>query len=382
MANSKITFPEFPPQSREEWEARIEKELKGKARSSLHWALDQNIVLDALYRQEDLPEDYSPIARQHESNQWEIGEAFTVEDAAATQKAILKALSEGVQAPQLTFPQTPGLSELEQVFKNIELDYISTHLRLADPDIWPGELMTTFLTLIQFRDKTPRDLSGSLGYDPLAGSHPPDWDALSTWLKHSIDILPGFRLLTIDLRNFSKGPNGMVEELSTALQRANSIITHLAEQGIEPATTQQLIQFQVAVGKEYLAEIAKLRALRLLVTQLFEAYGLEQVDPIIIETHFAAQAYDDDPNTNRIRATTMAMSAIIGGTDRLYVRPTTSEELPTNEAFARRLGRNLQHLLVMESHLDQVIDPAAGSYYLETMTNELGEKAWDQFRSL
>ncbi len=83
-----------------------------------------------------------------------------------------------------------------------------------------------------------------------------------------------------------------------------------------------------------------------------------------------------------IRAATQALSAVIGGADRLYVLPSNAALGEESSAFSRRIARNVQHLLQLESHTDKVIDPAAGSYYIEKLTDKLTEQAWAKFQEI
>ncbi|MBK9488574.1 MAG: hypothetical protein IPO07_07135 [Haliscomenobacter sp.] len=126
-------------------------------------------------------------------------------------------------------------------------------------------------------------------------------------------------------------------------------------------------------------EIAKLRALRLLWQNVLKAYGV-QTSALEIAAHFAPASQDEHPNTNLIRAATQAMSAVIGGANQLYVLPSNASLHESPTPFTRRIARNVQHLLRLESHLDKVIDPAAGSYYIEKLTEELAHKAWAIFQ--
>ena len=103
---------------------------------------------------------------------------------------------------------------------------------------------------------------------------------------------------------------------------------------------------------------------------------------LVVSARFRADVYTDDLHTNMIAATTMAMSAVLGGADRLTVLPFDTgreEQSPYPQAFSRRIARNVQQLLKLESGLAEVADPAAGSYYIEQLTRQLAEKAWEEF---
>src|SRR5690606_19484509 len=123
------------------------------------------------------------------------------------------------------------------------------------------------------------------------------------------------------------------------------------------------------------------RALKILWANVLEAYGVKVQMPFI-EVHFAPESQDNNINTNMIRAATQALSAVIGGADRLYVLPANAALGEASMSFTRRIARNVQHLLQMESHVDKVFDAGAGSYYIEKLTNILAEKAWAKFQEI
>ena len=153
---------------------------------------------------------------------------------------------------------------------------------------------------------------------------------------------------------------------------------HLQKTGLGTIAIAQSLQVQFQTGTLYFVEIARHRAFRLLWLNWCKAWDLPLVYP---DTNavFAAEAYTDEIYTNMIRATTMAMSAALGGARRITVAPCDTGRLHLSQqspAFARRIARNVQHLLKMESGIAVLNDPASGSYYIENLTVMLAEKAW------
>jgi methylmalonyl-CoA mutase len=173
---------------------------------------------------------------------------------------------------------------------------------------------------------------------------------------------------------------GTVDELTVLLQLGNQYLTKMHERGLSPAQTAAQLHFSIAIGDHYFLEMAKLRAFRQLWLHVLQSWNAPLQYPYI-SVSFKPAVYQDDLYTNLIRATTMAMSAVLGGANRLTVMPYDEgrEALASYPpAFGRRMARNVQHLLKMECHLDEAIDAMAGSYYLETLTRQLGEKAWQR----
>ncbi len=189
--------------------------------------------------------------------------------------------------------------------------------------------------------------------------------------------LPGFKLGVVRGLAFHQGHAASVQELAGLLQAGEAYLA--AASSTELETVAKSLLFKVAIGKSYFVEIAKLRALHILWFNVLKAYGVQNPG-VTITAHFAPDSQDENTNTNLIRAATQAMSAIIGGTRELYVLPSNvgAGESPT--PFSRRIARNVQHLLRQETYLDKVQDPAAGSYYVEKLTEELAGKAWEIFQ--
>ena len=138
----------------------------------------------------------------------------------------------------------------------------------------------------------------------------------------------------------------------------------------------------MAVSTSFFVDIAKLRALRILWANLLDAYGAGDAPLPLLVAHLARETQADDQHTNMIKAGTQSMAAVIGGADRLYVRPADFFNQEPSSSFTRRIARNVQHILKMESHLDRVGDPGAGSYYIEMLTEKLADAAWREFQEL
>ncbi|MEZ4891464.1 MAG: methylmalonyl-CoA mutase family protein [Saprospiraceae bacterium] len=142
--------------------------------------------------------------------------------------------------------------------------------------------------------------------------------------------------------------------------------------------------FDSAGWQQLFFEIAKLRALRLLWFNLLKAWEIPLKAPVV-HASINSESYSDNLYSNMISGTTAAMSAIMGGVDRLTVLPYDSgrESVATYpKAFSRRIARNVQHLLKLESNLHELNDPAAGSYYIEHLSAKIAEKAWQEFKKL
>ncbi|HPR62382.1 MAG TPA: methylmalonyl-CoA mutase family protein, partial [Prolixibacteraceae bacterium] len=182
-------------------------------------------------------------------------------------------------------------------------------------------------------------------------------------------------------KNFRNAGSSIVQELGFSLAMGAEYLTLLTEAGLNIDDVACNVKFNFGVGANYFMEIAKLRAARMLWAKVVEAYGpkCECSAKMLIHsenTIFNKTVYD--PYVNMLRTQTEAMSAVLGGTDSMTVLPFNAiyeESTP----FSERIARNQQILLKEESHFDKIADPAAGSYYIETLTDSISEQAWKLF---
>ena len=164
--------------------------------------------------------------------------------------------------------------------------------------------------------------------------------------------------------------------------KSTTFLKRLGEEWIPAAVTNQHLQFSVAISTSYFVEIAKIRALKILWANVLNGFGLAEEPLPPIAAHLAAETQTDEQEYNMIKAATQAMSAAIGGASLLYLPPADLLTQGESSPFTRRIARNVQHLLQMESYLDQVVDPAAGSYYIEHLTQRFCEQAWKKFQQI
>ncbi len=198
------------------------------------------------------------------------------------------------------------------------------------------------------------------------------------------EMFPGLRILGIHGRNFHQAGATTAQELAYSLGQASEYLAELSERGIPVEKIADKISFHFAVGSNYFLEIAKFRAARMLWSRLVGEYGLTPEEVPAMYIHAETSRWNQtvyDPYVNLLRSTTEAMSAVLAGVDSLSVLPfDAAYEEPTD--FAVRLARNQQILLKEESYFDKVVDPAQGSYYIESITSSLAETAWNLFSEI
>jgi len=377
-------FDQFEGATREMWLARMEKELKGKPISDLYWHLDldEEIVLAPFYHPDEQKSAFSPVVRGHRGNDWEIGAYCEVTDVALSNAEVLEGLQSGVQAPLFQLAADLSDSDLLTMLNGIDVTMISTHFGQYFPGKDPQKLLFQFNRCVQKLGFSPAKVAGSIDCDPILDWPEPPFDMQAEMIRFAADVMPKFKVLQINARRLHSGPENTAWELGFTIAKAAEYLAQMSTRGIAPEIVNQHLQFSVTLSTSYFVEIAKLRALRLLWAKVLEAFETPASVSTVIEAHFAPETQEKDANTNLIKAATQSMSAAIGGADILYVLPANTPMLEESNAFTRRMARNVQHILKMESHLDRVADPAAGSYYIEHLTEILAKRAWAIFQEI
>ncbi len=348
-------FQEFPEVSQEEWIDKVTKDLKGKPIDTLDWKLSESITIKPFYT--ETQQESSILQHQRSDNDWQIAEDFQVgNDYKSANKELLDALMGGINAPRLFLSQDLDIQELNLLLKDVVWEYISLHFHLSK-QVSSDRFIQTLQQYIQEHQLEAKRLSGSI-----------------QGVEFRTDT--SLKTLYIDARAFHQNTEDIPRELARTIQLGvNQLMSSCTDETLASACSS--LTFNIAIGKSYFPSIAKIRALNILWSRIIKGFGTEWTRPEI-EVSFNENTYGTDKYTNMIRATTMSMAAIIGGADRLVVLPCdVLEQNP--DRFSRRIARNVQHLLKLESFFDRVVDPSAGSYYIEEMTQEFVNQAWKIF---
>ena len=356
----------FPETHYADWLQQIEKDLKGRPWTDLQWHLGDDIVVNPFYHPDQYFPQRLPLLAGQAKAPWAIGESLVVGELQLGNQEILAALEGGAEALELQLSSPMGIEDWAVLLENVQLEYIVLNLVLSDVYQEPSAFLEGLQRYFIKQGFELEKLRGSIDFGQTGVS-------IAALQKN----LPGFKLGLVNGLALHQGHAASVQELAGLLQAGEAYLA--AASSTELDTVAQSILFRVAVGKSYFVEIAKLRALHILWFNVLKAYAVQKLG-LSIAAYFAPDSQDENANTNMIRAATQAMSAIIGGAQELFVLPSNvgAGESPT--PFTRRIARNVQHLLRQESYLDKVQDPAAGSFYVEKLTEELAEKAWGIFQ--
>jgi methylmalonyl-CoA mutase len=373
-----VSFSEFAPVSTAQWQERIARDLKGKDPAALTWATPDGFTVQPFYHQEALQALGSPPAPQVRSSAWRNVPTYTVpaleRGHAAIQRAT-EALHRGASGAHFVLGLAEGF-DLELLQQALPTDgaYIGYTVRGGAAGF------------MQRLTALPTAPQGFLTSDPVT-RHAPDMATQLADLRAAIQLAcacPGFKALGLDAAYYGNRGATATQQIAFALSTAAYYLSELPTEELSVAEVAAAMHLHVAVGPNYFFEIAKLRALRRLWATLLHAYGLpaEAAQQLTIFASTATWSQTTlDPHTNLLRTTTEAMSAVLGGADAVSVAAFDSLFHAPNE-FAERLARNLPVLLREEAYLDRVQDPAAGSYYVETLTDQLAREAWALFQKI
>lgn len=329
---------------------------------------------------------------------WKVAEVFPAnglesasQTASDTNGAVLGALTEGVSA--LTVRVGDGgvpAAELRRVFDDVYLELVPVLLDGAGAGDYTAAA-DAMLALVDGLDPDNRaNLSVDLGADPLTaplgGLPAPAIDEVVAAASRAVGQR-GVRAIAINGPALHNLGAGAAEELAGGLAAAVAYLRTLTDAGLSIADATAQISFRLAADDDQFMTIAKIRAARQLWARVAEVAGAPESAAAIVHAETSlAMMTQRDPWVNMLRTTLAAFGAGVGGADTVLVRPFDSAipggQPGVSATFSRRIARNTQLLLLEESHLGQVLDPAGGSWFVEDLTEQLAQQAWRQFQEL
>ena len=403
MANTKEKlFAEFPPVSTEQWEAVITTDLKGADyERKLVWKTGEGFNVRPYYRAENLAEveylgaeagEFPYVRGVSKDNTWRVHQTIAVKCAKEANEEVLKLLNSGVDSLGFCFCDSCVCDvDVDALLKEIvptavELTFCSSNVKnlaaLAEKVLAKyADVEKDALRLNFCLDPIMRNLSEEGAF--CCGNGDECFDIIAKLIKATADY-KHVRVVNVAGALFSNSGSTIVEELGFTLSAAHEYLVKLMERGLAIDEVARKIRFTFAVTSNYFLEMAKFRAARMLWANIVKAYNPAKDCSCKMFAHAVTSTWNQtvyDPYVNMLRGTTEAMSAAIAGVHSLEVRPFDySFEAPTE--FSKRIARNSQLLLKHESHFDQVIDPAGGSYYIESLTSSIAKEAWALFREI
>ena len=393
-------FTEFPPVPTSAWEEVITKDLKGADyEKKLVWKTYDGFSVRPYYRAEDLqglkyvgknPGEFPFVRGTKQNNKWFINESLCCEDPAAANSQALTLLTKGVES--FTFYLGEGksmeVSDFATLLKGIALEKVPVGFRGCCPRT-VGTL-TNFLKYVDSLGVDKDTVRATFDFSPLRPLNTKGtfceekaFNALAECVRAAAPY-KNVRVIEVGAYIYNSCGASSTQELAFALSQGSEYISRLSDMGIDVETIARKMYFHFGVGSSYFLEIAKFRAARMLWANVVEDYGCAKGCPEKMCVFATTSEYNMtvyDSYVNMLRDTTEAMSAAIAGVDYLEVLPYDFAFRVPND-FSRRIARNVQNILKEEARFDKVVDPAAGSYYVEMLTEKIAGAAWDLFRKV
>lgn len=411
MAENKLNLlADFPEVTYEKWMEKIQADLKGADfNKKLIWKTNEGFDVMPFYMAKDIenlklseniPGKFPYVRGAKPDNKWFVRQEIVVENAEAANVKALEVLNKGVDSLYFMMKKNDlNLTFVSTLLENIAADCVELNFCVGYQK--SADLLKILTEYFDKKGFEPTKLHGSVNWDGinsmLVCGDDFETEELVNYAKETFEAassLPFYRVLNVNALTLSNAGAFIAQELGYALAWGNEYLSSLIDAGCEPSVVAKKIKFNFGVGNNYFMEIAKFRAARLLWAKIVDAYQprclktncQHTVNGICkcaakMRIHAQTTIFNKtvfDPNVNMLRTQTEAMSAVLGAVNSLTVLPYDAT-FKTSDDFSERIARNQQLLLKEESHFDKVADPAAGSYYIETLTNKIAEQAWKIF---
>ena len=407
MAEEKLNMlAEFPAISSKAWKEKIVADLKGADfDKKLVWRTSEGFNVQPYYRQEDLkglkttvsaPGQFPYVRGTKTTNEWAIRQNIcATKNARKANAKALDVLSKGVTSLGFCLnAEKLSYRYIKTLLEGIKLDAVALNFNVCACKA--PELANILVRFVGRSGYDFKAVVGSINVDPIKNmllkGKPLTKEQVAEKIVATVKAaktLVNFRVVGVNSVALNNSGAYCAQELAYALAWGAEYMTMMTEAGLPNYLAARSIRFNMGIGGNYFMELAKFRAARLLWAKIVEAYkapvftaALKEAAKMNVSaetSRFNMTIFD--AYVNMLRTQTETMSAALAGVDEIVVTPfdATYEE-PTE--FAERIARNQQLLLKEESHFDKVVDPAAGSYYIENLTNSIAEEAWKQFLAI
>ena len=390
-------FTEFPPVPTEKWEEVITADLKGADyERKLVWRTGEGFNVLPYYRAENLEGiqflgsqagEFPFVRGTRTHNRWHVHQTVAVECPKEANAEALKLLNSGVDSLGFSIAKEGfTAADLDELLREISIPAVE----LTFCGVQTGNVAGLVLDKLE-KEGLMADAHVAFCIDPLVKGLSqkgdfcsPDGEKCFAKIVSLIERTREYkhiRIVTVSAGIFSNAGSTIVEELAFALSAGNDYLARLTDAGVDADTAARKLRFSFSVTSNYFMEIAKFRAARMLWANIVKGYAPAKNCACKMMIHARTADWNQtvyDPYVNMLRGTTEAMSATIAGVHSLEVTPFDAAfENPTE--FSKRIARNVELLLKNESHFDQVVDPAGGSYYVENLTQSIAAEAWKLF---
>ena len=402
------------------WKELAEKELRGKPLDALDWDTLEGIKVKPLYTEEDtadLPQmgeipGFGPFTRgvkatMYAGRPWTIRQYAGFSTAEESNAFYRKALAAGQQGVSVAFdlathrgydsdhPRVEGdvgkagvaidsVEDMKILFDGIPLDKVSVSMTMNGAVI---PILANFIVTGEEQGHDRSLLAGTIQNDILKEFmvrntyiYPPEpsMRIISDIIEYTSNEMPKFNSISISGYHMQEAGANLVQELAYTLADGREYVRAAIDAGMDVDKFAGRLSFFFAIGMNFFMEAAKLRAARQLWHRIMTEFGAKSERSKMLRTHCQTSGVslqEQDPYNNVIRTAYEAMSAALGGTQSLHTNA-LDEAIALPTEFSARIARNTQIILQEETGVTKVVDPLAGSYYVESLTSELAEKAW------
>ena len=396
LNKNRFFFTEFTAPTTQEWLDKIEVDLKGADfQKRLVWRTNEGFNVQPFYRREDLANLKTPDAlpgefpfvrgNKKDSNAWYVRQNIEVTDAKEANKKALDILNKGIDSLGFKIPGDMVSKEtVEALLEGILCDIVEVNFATCQRHSL--ELAEILVAYFEKKGYDKEKVVGSIEFDPMAkmvmkGKDTSSLLPLTSSLAEALKEYPNFRCIAVSSDALNNAGAYIVQELGYALAWGNEYLQQLTDAGVDVDLAAKSIKFNMGVSENYFMEIAKFRAARLLWAQIVKQYEPKCDCACQMIINATTSTYNQtlfDSYVNLLRSQTEAMSAALGSVHSMVVTPF---DAPYEEAteFSERIARNQQLIIKEESHFDRIVDPGAGSYYIEHLTDALATEAWKIF---
>lgn len=394
--NKEKLFDMFPPVTTEEWKAKINVDLKGADFDrKLVWRTNEGFNVQPFYRREDLaglpgigtlPGEFPYVRGTRSNNDWIVRQAVIGKDAAEANRHALHIIDRGVESLGICLGNLAA-ADLRDILKGVDLKKIEVNVSCC-----PGMAAEVAAELVKLVKEAgaENEFRGAIDYNPfrrlLRHGLPFNKNAAEEGRKvyEAVKEIKGIKCFAVDSYLFNNAGAYITQELGYALAWGAEWLTMMTEAGLTVDEVAARVKFNMGISSNYFMELAKFRAGRMLWAEIVKAYAPADEESCKMWVHAVTSEFNQtlyDSHVNLLRSMTETMSAALAGVnsietlpfDRCYERP---------DEFSERIARNQQFLLRDESHLNKVVDPAGGSYYIETLTASIAKVAWEIFNEI
>ena len=406
---------------KDEWRSIAEKELRGRSLEDLTWKTLEGIDIEPLYTAEDVagldhlgsipgqaPFTRGPRATMYAGRPWTIRQYAGFSTAEESNAFYRRNLAAGQQGVSVAFdlathrgydsdhPRVVGdvgkagvaidsVEDMKILFDGIPLEKVSVSMTMNGAVI---PILANYIVAGEEQGVSRADLSGTIQNDILKEFmvrntyiYPPEpsMRIVSDIIEYTSNEMPRFNSISISGYHMQEAGANLVQELAYTLADGREYVRAAIEAGMDVDKFAPRLSFFFAIGMNFFMEAAKLRAARLLWHRVMTEFNAQNDKSKMLRTHCQTSGVslqEQDPYNNVIRTAYEAMSAVLGGTQSLHTNALDEAmALPTD--FSARIARNTQLILQEETGVTNVVDPLAGSYYVEKLTADLAEKAWE-----